>query len=134
GFWFHKPAPPNVILLLIGAGDIFLNFQTSTLTQRLDKLIGQIVADSPTSLLFVSSSIPNKLFSANQNQLLQAYNMQIRDVIVPKYQSLGDYVIFVDQYSNFVDASGNILHIGPDNAHPDQVGYDLMGDTWATAL
>ena len=83
GFWFHKPSPANIILLLIGSGDIFQNFQTSTLTQRLDKLIGQIVADSPTSLLFVSSSNPLKVFNATQNQLLQAYNMQIRDVIVP---------------------------------------------------
>jgi hypothetical protein len=33
-----------------------------------------------------------------------------------------------------VDANGNIIHIGPDNAHPNQDGYDLMGDTWAAAL
>jgi hypothetical protein len=33
-----------------------------------------------------------------------------------------------------VDASGNIIHLGPDNGHPDQTGYDLMGDTWAAAL
>src|SRR5262249_52714201 len=82
------------------------------------------------SLLLVSSIIP---FPA-QNQLVQAYNAQIRDVIVPKYASLGANVIFVDQYANFVDANGNIFHLGPDNAHPDQMGYDLMGDTWAAAL
>jgi PEP-CTERM motif len=23
---------------------------------------------------------------------------------------------------------------GPDNVHPDQIGYDLMGDTWAAAI
>ena len=135
GFWFHKPAPPNIILLLAGDADIFLGgASAATTAQRMDKLIGQIVADSPTSLLFVSSVTPAKLFNANQNQVLQAYNTQIRDVIVPKYDSLGDNVIFVDQYSNFVDASGNIIHIGSDGIHPDQVGYDLMGDTWAAAL
>jgi lysophospholipase L1-like esterase len=134
GFWFHKPSPPNIILLQIGGNDIFQNFQTSTIAQRLDKLVGQIVADSPSSLLFVSNFNPTKVFNANQNQLLQAYNTQIRDIIVPKYDSLGDNVIFVDQYSNFVDASGKIIHIGPDNIHPDQIGYDLMGDTWAAAL
>ena len=77
---------------------------------------------------------PAKLFNANQNQVLQAYNTQIRDVIVPKYDSLGDNVIFVDQYSNFVDASGNIIHIGSDGIHPDAIGYDLIADTWAAAL
>jgi lysophospholipase L1-like esterase len=134
GFWFHKPAPPDVILLLIGRADIFQNYQTSTMAQRLDDLVGQIVADTPTSFLFVSNIPPSNLFTANQNQLLQAHNAQIRDVIVPKYQSLGARVIFVDQYSNFVDASDNIIHIAADGRHPDQTGYDLMADTWAAAL
>jgi lysophospholipase L1-like esterase len=133
GFWFHKPSPPDMVLLHIGTNDILQNFQTSTMAMRLDKLIGQIVADSPTSRIFVSSIIP--LVNGNQNQLVQAYNTQIRDVIVPKYDSLGDNVFFVDQYPNFVDANGNIIHIGPaNNIHPDQIGYDLMGDTWAAAI
>src|SRR5262249_44649528 len=90
GFWFHKPAPPNIIFLLIGGNDILQSFQTSTMAQRLDKLVGQIVADSPHSLLFVSNVYSPPAFNATQNQLLQAYNAQIRDVIVPKYDSLGD--------------------------------------------
>jgi lysophospholipase L1-like esterase len=134
GFWFHKPGPPDVVLLLTGGPDIAGNFQTSTLSQRLDKLIGQIASDSPTSLLLVSSLTPAKSFNANQNQLVLATNTQLKDVIVPKYESMGNYVIFVDQYSNFVDASGNIIHIGADGIHPDQIGYDLIGDTWAAAL
>ena len=103
-----------------------------TVSRQITQAIGQVVADTPTSLLFVSSILPLK--DANQNQLVQAYNMQIRDVIVPEYESLGNNVIFVDQYPNFVDANGNIIHIGPDDRHPDQIGYDLMGDTWAAAL
>jgi hypothetical protein len=43
-------------------------------------------------------------------------------------------VFFVDQHANFVDADGNTIHIGRDGLHPDQIGYDLMGDTWAAAL
>jgi hypothetical protein len=131
GFWFHKAGPPDVVLLHTGTADIVYNFQTSTRAQRLDQLIGQIVADSPTSLLFVTSIIP--LNNANQNQLVQAYNTQIKDVIVPKYESMGANVFFVDQYSNFVDANGKIIHL-PDGIHPDQTGYVLMGDTWAAAL
>jgi hypothetical protein len=132
GFWFHKPAPPNVILLHIGTNDILQSFATSTMAQRLDKLIGQIAADSPTSLLLVSSLQAFK--DANLNRLAQAYNEQIRGVIVPKYAGLGGNVIFVDQYPNFVDANGNIIHIGPDGIHPDATGYDVMGHTWAAAL
>jgi hypothetical protein len=135
GFWFHKPAPPDIILLLAGGNDILQNFQTSTMAQRMDQLIGQIVADSPASLLLVSN-FPYHLpaASANQNQLVDAFNAQIQDVIVPKYQSLGANVILVDQYPNFLDANGHTIHIGPDGIHPDQTGYDLMGDTWAAAL
>jgi hypothetical protein len=132
GFWFHKPGPPDVVLLHTGTADIIYNFRTATMAERLDQLIGQIVADSPTSLLLVSSIIP--INNANQNQLVQTYNTQIKDVIVPKYQSLGANVIFVDQYPNFVDASGKIIHIGSDTVHPDEDGYVLMGDTWAAAL
>src|SRR5437868_7001471 len=108
GFWFHKPSPPNIILLEAGRNDIAQNFQVSTMAQRIDKLVGQIFADSPSSILLLSSGVPTG-FSRTMNQLLQAYNTQIRDDIVPKYQSLGDNVIFVDQYANFVDANGNII-------------------------
>src|SRR5262249_7341162 len=100
----------------------------------LDKLIGQIVADSPNSFLFVSNQALYTGNYSNFDQILQDYNSQIRDVIVPKYASLGANVTFVDQASNFVDGNGNIIHIGRDGLHPDQVGYDLMADTWAAAL
>jgi lysophospholipase L1-like esterase len=134
GLWFHKPAPPDIILLHIGTNDILQNFRTATMAQRLDSLIGQIMADSPTSLLFVSSIIPINR-DPNMKALVQEFNAQIRDVIVPKYDSLGDQVIFVDQYPNFVDANGNIIATRlPDTIHPNQIGYDLMGDTWAAAL
>jgi lysophospholipase L1-like esterase len=134
GLWFHKPAPPDIILLHIGTNDILQSFRTATMAQRLDSLIGQIMADSPTSRLFVSSIIPLNR-DANMKALVEAYNAQIRDVIVPKYDSLGDQVIFVNQYPNFVDANGNIIAARlPDAIHPDHIGYDLMGDTWAAAL
>src|SRR5262249_42507569 len=123
GFWFHKPAPPNIILLQAGGKDIQTNFQISTPAERMDQLIGPIVADSTTSLLFVTSITPQTVFNANQNQVLQTVNMQLRDVIVPKYESMGNNVFFVDQYSNFVDASGKIIHLA-DGVHPDQTGYN----------
>jgi lysophospholipase L1-like esterase len=132
GFWFQKSPSRDVILLIIGGNDIFQGATASATAQRLDRLIGQIVADSPSSLLFVSNMIPLK--DPNLNRIDQAYNTQIEDMILPKYASLGANVRFVDQYDNFVNANGNIIHIGSDNLHPDQVGYDLMGDTWAAAL
>jgi hypothetical protein len=132
GFWFHKPAPPSIVLLCIGGADILQGSSPSATAQGLDNLIGRILADSPTSLLLVASYPASK--DARLNQALQHYNAQIRNVIVPKYAGLGNRVIFVDQHPNFVDANGNIIHIGPDGIHPDQTGYDLMGDTWAAAL
>ncbi len=135
GFWFHKPAPPNVILLQVGNDEIPMHLPGS-MAQRLDKLIGQIVADSPTSLLFVSSILPTFHNPPIDNALVQAYNARIKDVIVPKYKSLGDNVIFVDQYANFVDANGKIIHLQDQgmSPHADQIGSDLEGDTWAAAL
>src|SRR5262249_52101925 len=107
---------------------------TSTLAQRLDTLVGKVLADDPTTFLFISSILPVDRGEAVK-QLVQAYNTQIRDVIVPKYQSLGGQVIFVDQYPNFVDADGGIISARlPDTLHPDQIGYDLIGATWAAAI
>jgi lysophospholipase L1-like esterase len=132
GFWFHKPAPPDIVLLHIGTNDILQNYETTTMAARLDSLIGRIVADNPSARLFVSSIIPLK--DSTENQLVKTYNAQVRDFIVPKYDRLGDNVFFVDQYANFVDANGNIIHLTADGIHADQTGYDLMGDTWAAAL
>jgi lysophospholipase L1-like esterase len=135
GFWFHKPAPPNVILLHGGGFEIFFQGANGSVTaQAMDKLISQIVADSPSSLLFVSNLQPLNGSYTNFNPIVKDYDTQLRDVIVPKYQSLGNNVFYVDQYANFVDANGNIIHVGRDGIHPDQDGYDLMGDTWAAAL
>jgi hypothetical protein len=135
GFWFHKPAPPNVILLHGGAFEIVFQGDNGSVTaQAMDKLIGQIVVDSPNSLLFVSNLQPLHGSYTNYNPIVKDYDAQLRDVIVPKYQSMGANVIFVDQYANFVDANDNIIHVGRDGIHPDQDGYDLMGDTWAAAI
>jgi probable HAF family extracellular repeat protein len=134
GFWFHKPAPPDIVLLFTGGSEIMQNTPTATAADRLDALVGQIVGDSPSSLLFVSNVTPFTINTAAQNKLLDALNTQIRDVIVAKYVNLGANVIFVDQYANFVDANGHIIHVGSDGIHPDQTGYDLMGDTWAAAV
>ena len=66
---------------------------------------------------------------------MQQYNALIKNVIVPKYDALGKHVYYVDQYSNFVDGQGNIIaSLLPDTVHPNQTGYDLMGDTWASAI
>jgi hypothetical protein len=64
GFWFHKPEPPNIIPLEAGRNDIAQSFQTSTMAQRMDKLVGQIFADNPNTILLLSSSIPSVSCSA----------------------------------------------------------------------
>ena len=140
GFWLaggggtgRAAVTPDFILLHIGTNDILQNFNTATMGTRLDGLINQLTTDRPNANVLVASIIP--LVNSGQNTLVQSYDAQIQNVIVPKYQAMGRHVFFVDQYHNFVDSNGNVISsLLPDGIHPNQTGYDLMGDTWASAV
>ena len=137
GFWLTgtggRPALlPDFILLHIGTNDILQNFNTGSMAMRLDNLVGQIVAARPDAHLLLSNIIP--INNAN-NALVLAYNEQIENVIVPKYEALGRDITFIDQYSNFVNGDGSIrAELLPDAVHPNQTGYNLMADTWFAAI
>jgi lysophospholipase L1-like esterase len=146
-----RPAvDPKFILLHIGTNDILQHFDPNVanapeavfmadLKTRLNALVDRLTTQRPDAHLLVSSIVPiPNLTNANgvaDNAEVKDYNAYIRDVLVPTFKGLGRDVTFVDQYANFVDANGNVLtSFFPDNIHPNQAGYDLMGATWANAI
>lgn len=152
GYWLPgghgtgRPALyPDVVTLLIGNNDIAQRYDPNGqgnvesdddllahMEARLSALIGQIAADRPAARVFVSGLIP---IEDSRNSMVLQYNAAIRDVIVPSFAAAGQSVYFVDQYHNFVDADGNFIPGSqPDSVHPDQAGYNRMGDTWAQAI
>ena len=126
---------PDAILLMAGTNDIHSNHEGGA-HGSMDALIHKITTERPNTVLFVSTVIPlADPTHPTQNADVQAFNNQLRTVLVPKYQKLGARVVLVDQYSNFIDANSKVEanHL-PDGVHPDRTGYDRMGDTWYAAI
>ena len=154
GYWLTGtgdcgPVDPAFVLLHIGTNDIANNIDlgtggndTSHLQTRLRNLITKIVTLRPNANVIVSTLIPIATNEAKGKVL--TYNEAIKKAIVPDFVAAKKYVSYVDNYKNFVDASGNILGWGDpnfispplssDGLHPTQDGYNLMGDTWAAGI
>jgi hypothetical protein len=109
---------PQIILLHIGTN----NVTQSTATADLEKIIDDIVAAAPNSLLAVASIIPL------QNSSVDKYNATIPP-LVDKKAMAGKHVIFVDQFKDFPTSELT------DGVHPtDAKGYPRMGDKWYAAI
>lgn len=138
GYWFtgtddRDPVYPEFVLLHIGTNDIAQGYDRSHMAQRLDDLVTQIVSDRPDAWVLVAGIIPINLIG--YNSWVISLNKTIETQIVPKHRDQGDRVAFVDQYANFIDENGHILgNLLPDGVHPNQEGYDRMGQTWSDAV
>lgn len=127
-------ANPDVVLLQIGTNDIAQNYNLSTAADRLDTLIGDMVARKPNARIVVAK-IPGCQDHALDGQV-QVYNAAIAQKVAARAQ-LGQNVSTIDMYSemNFAhqtNAQGQSLYA--DSWHPSQSGYDVMGATWANAV
>src|SRR6188768_47537 len=110
---------PNIILLHIGTN----NVSQANAASDLEKIIDDIVAAAPNSLLAVASIIP----LPNASSAVTKYNAGI-PALVEKKASAGKHVIFVDQFKDFPNAELT------DGVHPtDDKGYPRMGDKWYAA-
>jgi len=111
---------PQIILLHIGTN----NVSQANAASDLEKIIDDIVAAVPNSLLAVASIIPLPSSSA----AVDKYNAGI-PALVQKKATAGKHVIFVDQFKDFPTAELT------DGVHPtDDKGYPRMGDKWYGAI
>ena len=143
GFWLTgtggRPAiNPDIVLLLAGTNDIEDGAAAPLIEQRLDAMVNKIFTLRPGTKIFLAS-IPPYPADAAKTATAKAYNQLMRSLTVPKYLSLGYDIRFVDQYANFIASSspaGDVVISGlyGDTIHPNESGYQLMGNTWADAL
>jgi len=111
---------PNIILLHIGTN----NVSQANAASDLEKIIDDLVAAAPNSLLAVASIIP----LPNASSAVDKYNAGI-PTLVEKKATAGKHVIFVDQFKDFPTAELT------DGVHPnDTKGYPRMGDKWYAAI
>lgn len=116
---------PAVVLLHIGTNDAFGHASNDVVTARLNKLISDITTQSPQTHLIVAKII--NATDGNISAWVNNYNTLIPG-IVASHAANGELVTLVDMTSA-VSASNF-----SDPYHPNQAGYNQMGDAWFTAI
>jgi lysophospholipase L1-like esterase len=115
---------PDVILLHVGANDVG-SISATSMRDRLDSLIGHIFEDRPNVALVVASLIPRT--DTSSESATEAYNALIPD-LVTQYTEEDRKIYFLDMHSKLTTAD---LY---DGVHPDQAGYNKMGDAWFAVM
>lgn len=140
---------PDVVLLQIGTNDVLSNYNDG-ITDRLENLVDTILADmdGENDMLYVST-IPNiniaerydwlwaygmyypndpAAFTAKIQGCIDSYNASIQ-TLVAKKQAEGAKISFADIHS-VIDETTD-MH---DGVHPNETGYEKMGNYWANLL
>ncbi len=120
-----KAARPNVVLLMIGTNDVWLQQNPAEAPQRLGNLIDQITRDLPHSYLVVASVPP--MASVNNNSAVVVYNTAI-PAIVAAHAASGEHVSYADIYDGVPAA--DLM----DEAHYNADGYAKMAQAWNNVL
>jgi lysophospholipase L1-like esterase len=117
---------PQIILLHIGTNDIYSTTQpVAQAPQRLGALIDKIIAGAPDALLVVAQITPLKNFDPQ----VMTYNAAV-PAVVQMRAAAGKHILLVDMHTGF--NIGTML--SSDGVHPNQMGYNFMGDVWYAAI
>lgn len=131
---------PDIILLHIGANDILAS-DASTAPDRFDALLGSILAKKPNVRIFVAqiiggSTVTNDSKATAYDAGIVAYNAKIAQKVNNRARN-GQHVLLIDMYSLMNikhQTNGQGQPLFADISHPNQLGYNLMGDAWANAI
>jgi lysophospholipase L1-like esterase len=117
------PADVDIILLLIGTNDMYGQMPT-TAANRLAPLLDQILDARPDALLAVGTITP---LTVNGSANIPPYNGAIPGLVQTR-AAAGKHIILVDQFTGFPNSEL------ADGIHPNQAGYNRMGDVWYAAI
>jgi len=110
---------PDIVLLHIGTNDV-RGGDPQGMADRLSMLIDKITMRAPNALVVVAKII--RLVGSN----VDTYNGLIPDVVQTKVAQ-GKHVIVAD-------LNAPMPMLSTDGIHPNQAGYNTMGDTWYAAI
>jgi len=111
---------PHIILLHAGTNDTYMS-DPSGAPMRLSSAVDSLTTMFPSALIVVAKIIPYPSQIANVNLI----NNSIPSMVTMK-QSAGKHVISVDLNTGFDTKT----MLSSDSIHPNQTGYNWMGDAW----
>jgi lysophospholipase L1-like esterase len=113
---------PHIVLLLIGTNDVYASSGQATMPDRLGSLMDKIITAAPNALLVVAKITP--LGTASFNATIKTYNDAIPELVQSRVAA-GKHVMLADMNTGFTASM-----LSTDQVHPNQSGYDFMGDKW----
>jgi len=122
---------PNYILLMVGTNDIGFGNGATYALNELGLIINKLSTLRPNAHILVSNLLPREDSASVDAQITGVFNPAVPG-IVAAHDAEGQHVSFVDMYDEF--AANTSAYIGSDGVHPTQAGYNLMGDTWYSAI
>ena len=137
----YLAANPNVVLMHLGTNDLLQAVPTATVITNMTTLIQRITSHSTSPKLYVATIIPVLADRDGKTKeqwatIINDYNSKVR-VLVQQQLALGRNVSLVDFASslNFTigTSTSHFYHIY-DGTHPNQNGYNQMGDFWYNAI
>jgi hypothetical protein len=115
---------PNIILLHAGTNDTYMTDPAGA-PMRLSTAVDMLTSMFPNALLVVAKIIPYPAQVSNVNLI----NQSIPGMVQMK-ASMGKHVAMVDLNTGFQTST----MLSSDGIHPNQTGYNWMGDQWYSAV
>jgi lysophospholipase L1-like esterase len=123
---------PHIILLMIGTNDVAS--AVPNIPPRLATLMDTILNADPSLLLVVAQIVPQqKATPDTQNMLVQEYNSTI-PALVKERAAAGKHVRLVDMYGALTKVANYSTLCFANTLHPNDAGYQVMGETWYAAI
>ena len=114
----------NIILVHAGTNDTYGSDPTGA-PARLSTLVDYLTTNYPNALIVVAKIIPYPSQATNTNLI----NNSVASMVASKVAA-GKHVVVCDLNTGFTTST----MLAGDGIHPNQKGYDWMGDTWYATI
>lgn len=122
---------PHVVLLMIGTNDVGAGCDLPSMPSRLGALVDTITTATPEAWLFVASLVPSQ--DEGFDARAKAYNDALPRLVAERVAK-GRRVAFVDMLAAFRATPEFRTKLLADMLHPNDAGYAVMAETWATVV
>ncbi|OBT92656.2 hypothetical protein VE01_09799 [Pseudogymnoascus verrucosus] len=117
---------PNLVLINAGTNDATQNINIPDIGERMRGLITYIFTQVPTTVVVLSTLIPNKDQAAQGN--VDKINVIYRG-LVKELQAAGYHIVLAEMSEGWVTESDL-----SDSTHPNEGGYKKMAASWRNAI